>query len=185
MTAAGTPGYVAPEVIYTGKATDKADVYSFGVLALEVACGRRALDPSLNMRLIDWVWSLHQSNTITNALDRNLNLKPQYTSLQGQEVKAREEEDDIMQQNKSTKEFVKWQCVLHLGLLCCHPCTDSRPTMRQVYQALQETTLLPLPPLRPMYPTSYDLCGVSSSLSCTYSLDHSAPCLSANSPRND
>lgn len=34
-------GYMAPEYIIRGKLTEKADVYAFGVLSLEVACGRR------------------------------------------------------------------------------------------------------------------------------------------------
>lgn len=39
---AGTQGYLAPEVSFSGKATPESDVYSFGMVALEVACGRRS-----------------------------------------------------------------------------------------------------------------------------------------------
>uniref|UniRef100_A0A7N0T5M2 Cysteine-rich receptor-like protein kinase 3 n=1 Tax=Kalanchoe fedtschenkoi TaxID=63787 RepID=A0A7N0T5M2_KALFE len=38
---AGTLGYMAPEYIVRGKLTEKADVYSFGVLVAEVVCGRK------------------------------------------------------------------------------------------------------------------------------------------------
>lgn len=38
--AAGTIGYMAPEMPYTGKATKESDVYYFAILVLEVVCGR-------------------------------------------------------------------------------------------------------------------------------------------------
>lgn len=34
-------GYMAPEYVIRGQLTDKADVYSFGVLVLEIVTGRR------------------------------------------------------------------------------------------------------------------------------------------------
>ncbi|XP_042951677.1 probable leucine-rich repeat receptor-like protein kinase At1g35710 isoform X2 [Carya illinoinensis] len=40
----GTYGYVAPELAYTIKVTEKCDVYSFGVLALEVLMGKHPGD---------------------------------------------------------------------------------------------------------------------------------------------
>jgi len=41
---AGTVGYVAPEYGQTWRATTKGDVYSYGVLLMELATGRRAVD---------------------------------------------------------------------------------------------------------------------------------------------
>jgi len=38
---AGTPGYMAPETFLVGRATVETDVYAFGVLVLEVICGRK------------------------------------------------------------------------------------------------------------------------------------------------
>jgi serine/threonine protein kinase len=40
-------GYLAPEYATRGQLTDKADVYSFGVLVLEIMSGRRNINPNL------------------------------------------------------------------------------------------------------------------------------------------
>ncbi|KAK1301045.1 L-type lectin-domain containing receptor kinase IX.1 [Acorus calamus] len=40
----GTRGYLAPELYSTGKASKQSDVFSFGVVALEIACGRKVID---------------------------------------------------------------------------------------------------------------------------------------------
>lgn len=50
---AGTIGYVAPEYGQTWKATTKGDVYSYGVLAMELATARRALDGGEEC-LLEW-----------------------------------------------------------------------------------------------------------------------------------
>ncbi|KAF3435180.1 hypothetical protein FNV43_RR22267 [Rhamnella rubrinervis] len=44
----GTLGYLAPELTRTGKATTSTDVYGYGILLLEVACGRRPIEPQKN-----------------------------------------------------------------------------------------------------------------------------------------
>lgn len=44
----GTVGYLAPELPLSGRATKKTDIYAFGILALEVACGRRVFDKNLS-----------------------------------------------------------------------------------------------------------------------------------------
>ncbi|CAN1142575.1 L-type lectin-domain containing receptor kinase IV.2 [Linum perenne] len=57
---AGTPGYLAPEHARTGKATTSSDAYAFGAFLLEVACGRRPIDPEKpagQVILVDWVFS--------------------------------------------------------------------------------------------------------------------------------
>jgi serine/threonine-protein kinase PBS1 len=43
----GTAGYCAPEYLMSGKLTMKSDIYSFGVVMLEVLTGRKAKDDSL------------------------------------------------------------------------------------------------------------------------------------------
>ncbi|RDX92269.1 putative LRR receptor-like serine/threonine-protein kinase, partial [Mucuna pruriens] len=50
---AGTVGYVAPEYGHTWQATTKGDVYSFGVLVMELATGRRAVDGG-DECLVEW-----------------------------------------------------------------------------------------------------------------------------------
>jgi serine/threonine protein kinase len=54
----GTYGYCAPEYAMTGKLTKMSDIYSFGVVLLELITGRRAIDndmPSEEQVLVQWV----------------------------------------------------------------------------------------------------------------------------------
>ncbi|KAI8534006.1 hypothetical protein RHMOL_Rhmol10G0054700 [Rhododendron molle] len=72
---AGTIGYLAPEYAMRGHLTEKADVFGFGVVALEVVSGRPNSDTSLEaekMYLLDWAWHLHQNNNEVELVDANL-----------------------------------------------------------------------------------------------------------------
>ncbi|CAA7033710.1 unnamed protein product [Microthlaspi erraticum] len=117
---AGTWGYLAPDHIRTGKATTATDVFAFGVLVLEVACGRRPIEiqnqRSERVLLVDLVFGFWNEGNILDAKDPNL----------GTECDQREVE-----------------MVLKLGLLCSHSDPLSRPTMRQVLNYLNGDAMLP------------------------------------------
>ncbi|KAI5083432.1 hypothetical protein GOP47_0003551 [Adiantum capillus-veneris] len=84
----GTLGYAAPEYIQTGHLTSKSDVWSFGVVLLEILTGRRALDrnrPKHEQQLIDWVKpKLHGNKRIRLIMDPRL--EGEYFLLQAQKI---------------------------------------------------------------------------------------------------
>lgn len=124
---AGTMGYLAPECVTTGKASKESDVYSFGVVALEIACGRRPVEPkaeAAKVRLVEWVWDLYGEGKLLEAADKGLN-------------KVFDEKQ------------IEWLMVV--GLWCCHPDHTLRPSIKQVINALNFETPLPkLPPKLPV-----------------------------------
>ncbi|RDX90388.1 putative L-type lectin-domain containing receptor kinase S.5, partial [Mucuna pruriens] len=127
---AGTPGYMAPETFLTGRATVETDVYAFGVLVLEVVCGRRpgnvyAQDDYKNS-IVYWVWDLYGKGKVVVAVDAR---------LKKEEIKKEEVEGVIV-----------------LGLACCHPNPHKRPSMRTVLQVLNGEAAPPeVPKERPAF----------------------------------
>ncbi|XP_022158345.1 LOW QUALITY PROTEIN: uncharacterized protein LOC111024852 [Momordica charantia] len=128
---AGTPGYMAPEIFLTSRATAETDVYAFGVLVLEVVCGRKPGSPSelggYDGSLAHWAWEFHKEGKIGEAVDERI-------EVEGEFVKE------------------EMEYLLILGLACCHPNPLQRPTMRNVLQVLKGEANPPiLPNERPSF----------------------------------
>lgn len=115
----GTLGYLAPELPRTGKATTSSDVYAFGALLLEVACGRRPIDPkasSEELVLVDWVWENYRGGKLLEVMDPKL---------------------------KGDFNVVEAVMILKLGLFCSSDSGAARPSMRQVVMFLEGETGVP------------------------------------------
>ncbi|VFQ80842.1 unnamed protein product [Cuscuta campestris] len=72
---AGTFGYLPPEYFETGKATVKGDIYSFGVVLLELITGRRPTDEAFveaGTKLVGWVKAVIADKREEYVVDHNL-----------------------------------------------------------------------------------------------------------------
>ncbi|KAI5078205.1 hypothetical protein GOP47_0005876 [Adiantum capillus-veneris] len=167
MTAAGTPGYVAPELLYCGMATDKVDVFSFGVLALETACGRRAISKDYSQHIYDWLWA-----TLDN-IDQSVGISDHQLRRVLDPILITDDNDVAAQQV-----LQDWRCVVHVGLMCCHAAAACRPSMKEVSRALESRSALPLPKVKP--PSPFEYYGPSSA-SNTITASTLAPTASASS----
>ncbi|KVI01707.1 Concanavalin A-like lectin/glucanase, subgroup [Cynara cardunculus var. scolymus] len=67
----GTFGYFAPEYFMNGIVDEKTDVFSYGVLVLEIITGRQALDDS-QKSLVLWAKPLMEQNAIRELVDPSL-----------------------------------------------------------------------------------------------------------------
>ncbi|KAH8948911.1 hypothetical protein BDL97_10G002400 [Sphagnum fallax] len=110
---AGTMGYVAPEYASRGQLSEKVDVFSFGVLVLEIVSGRKNIEPNLNedqAYLLEWVWKLYEEAKLLEIVDPKLN--------------THNHEEDIIH-------------VIKIGLLCVQSTASKRPSMARIVVMLQ------------------------------------------------
>uniref|UniRef100_A0A3Q7HFK4 Protein kinase domain-containing protein n=1 Tax=Solanum lycopersicum TaxID=4081 RepID=A0A3Q7HFK4_SOLLC len=70
----GTPGYIAPEWL-SSIITEKVDVYAFGIVLLEILCGRKNLDWSQSdeedVHLLNVFTRKVEQEQLTDMVDRN------------------------------------------------------------------------------------------------------------------
>ncbi|XP_057977005.1 probable LRR receptor-like serine/threonine-protein kinase At1g12460 [Malania oleifera] len=105
-------GYVAPELAQSLRLSDKCDVYSYGVILLELVTGRKPVEsPEANevVVLCEYVRALLESGSATDCFDR---------SLRGFA------ENELIQ-------------VMKLGLICTSEVPSRRPSMAEVVQVLE------------------------------------------------
>ncbi|BAS83388.1 cold-responsive protein kinase 1 isoform X2 [Oryza sativa Japonica Group] len=116
---AGTMGYLAPEYALLGQLTKKADIYSFGVLVLEVISGESSSKSTwgqdMNV-LVEWTWKLREQGRLLEIVDPELEEYPEEEMLR----------------------FIK------VALVCTQATSQQRPSMKQVVDMLSNPTEISL-----------------------------------------
>ncbi|XP_044512175.1 probable serine/threonine-protein kinase At1g01540 [Mangifera indica] len=80
----GTFGYVAPEYASTGMLNERSDVYSFGILIMEIISGRNPVDysrPPGEVNLVEWLKTMVTNRNAEGVLDPRLQEKPSSRAL--------------------------------------------------------------------------------------------------------
>ncbi|ONK60299.1 uncharacterized protein A4U43_C08F16690 [Asparagus officinalis] len=80
----GTFGYVAPEYACTGMLNEGSDIYSFGVLLMELITGRSPIDysrPPGEVNLVDWFKGMVGSKRGEEVVDRRIDFQPSPRAL--------------------------------------------------------------------------------------------------------
>ncbi|XP_019194220.1 PREDICTED: G-type lectin S-receptor-like serine/threonine-protein kinase At4g27290 [Ipomoea nil] len=117
----GTYGYIAPEYAVRGLYSVKSDVFSFGVLVLEIISGKKNtkfFDPDNDINLLGHAWKLHKEGRSMELVEPHLS---DTTSL-------------------STSEVVR---SIHVALLCVQQRPEDRPSMSSVIVMLNNEGVLP------------------------------------------
>ncbi|GLT46361.1 hypothetical protein SLA2020_201220 [Shorea laevis] len=109
----GTMGYMAPEYATRGYLTDKADVYSFGIVALEIVSGRSntiSRTKENSFYLIDWALLLKEKDSLLELVDPRLG------------------------SDYNKKEVMR---MINVALLCTNPAPAARPSMSSIVSMLE------------------------------------------------
>ncbi|CAI9756530.1 unnamed protein product [Fraxinus pennsylvanica] len=119
----GTYGYMAPEYAMGGRFSKKSDVFSFGVLILEIVSGRRNTsfydDDDLSLSLLGYSWKLWNEDNVLDLIDQRISSPSSLAEI---------------------KRFI------HIGLLCVQGLPVNRPSMSTVLLMLSNEIFdLPVP----------------------------------------
>ncbi|KAK7261828.1 hypothetical protein RIF29_28149 [Crotalaria pallida] len=123
----GTYGYMSPEYAMNGVVSIKTDVFSFGVLLLEILSGKKnnsRYHPDRPLNLIGYAWQLWNDDAALNLIDPSLN------------------------ESCNRNEVVR--CI-HIGLLCVQDQANDRPTMLEVVSFLSNETIKLHQPKQPAF----------------------------------
>lgn len=121
---AGTLEYMAPEFVLKGQLTEKADIYAFGVLVVEIVCGKKNSDfiPG-STSVLHCVWKNYKAKNITASIDPTLH--GQFTVDEASNA-------------------------LQVGLLCTQSSVTLRPSMSEIVQMLtKKDYAIPSPKQQP------------------------------------
>ncbi|CAH9127655.1 unnamed protein product [Cuscuta epithymum] len=117
---AGTLGYIAPEYAIHGQLSEKVDVYSFGVIVLEIISGQRSNELKVSGAyegefLLLKAWNLYKRDLHVELADESL--------------------------DPSDYEAEEMKRIIEIGLLCTQASPEIRPTMSQVVLLIQNKCL--------------------------------------------